>query len=291
MDTCRLGPNGPTVPRVGFGGMPLSLTDRPDEPTAIAVLHAALDAGVLLFDTANVYCLDDGELGHNERLLAKALASWKGDRTRAIIATKGGMTRPQGRWERDGRPVSLRRACEQSLRSLGTEHIELYQLHTPDSRVPLADSVGELARLRDEGKIRQVGLSNVSVAEVQAAAEIVPIATVQNRLSPFFREAIEDGVVAHCGKHGIGFLAYSPVGGGRLNKKLPAHPIASAIASAHGATAHEVVLAWALAQGPSVIVIPGARAVATALSSIRAGSLRLTAQELSAIDRAEFSRA
>lgn len=291
MDTCSLGPDAPTVPRVGFGGMPLSLTDRPDEKTAIAVLHAALDAGMRLLDTANVYCLDDGDLGHNERLFAKALAAWSGDRAHVIVATKGGMTRPQGRWERDGRPASLRRACEQSLRALGVERIELYQLHTPDPRVPLSESVGALALLREEGKIRWVGLSNVSVKEIQEAAAIVPITTVQNRLNPFFREALEDGVVDHCGRHGIGFLAYSPVGGGRLHKKLPRHPVASAIARAHGASAHEVVLAWVLAQGPSVFVIPGARSRDAARSSVRAGSLHLSREDLDAIDRAEFSRA
>jgi aryl-alcohol dehydrogenase-like predicted oxidoreductase len=292
MQTRPLGPGAPAVAAVGFGGMPLSLQGRPDdEAAAIRVIHAALDAGMTLLDTANVYCLDDTDIGHNERLVAKALQSWGGRRDGVVIATKGGITRPKGAWDVDGRPASLRRACEQSLRALGTDCIALYQLHRPDPNVPLSESVGALAALRREGKIRWVGLSNVTVAEIREAAAIVPVVTVQNRLSPFFREALETGVVAHCASEGIGFLAYSPVGGGRLNKKLPQLAALRPIASAHGATPHAVVLAWVLAQGPTVIVIPGARTVEHATDSAAAANLVLSPADLAAIDSAEFSRA
>lgn len=292
MQTRPLGPGAPAVAAVGFGGMPLSIQGRPDdEAAAIRVIHAALDAGMTLVDTANVYCLDDTDVGHNERLVAKALRSWGGHRDGVIVATKGGITRPKGAWERDGRPASLRRACERSLQALGTDCIALYQLHAPDATVPLAESVGALAELRREGKIRWVGLSNVTALEIREAAAIVPVVTVQNRLNPFFREALETGVVAHCAKEGIGFLAYSPVGGGRLNKKLPDVAALQAIASAHGATPHAVVLAWVLAQGPTVIVIPGARTVEHATDSTTAAHLALAPAELAAIDAAEFSRA
>jgi aryl-alcohol dehydrogenase-like predicted oxidoreductase len=290
MRNLTLGPDGPAVSIVGFGGMPLSIDGRPDEATGVDVIQKSLDGGVTFIDTANVYCLDDDDLGHNERLIRTALSGYGGNGDVVLVATKGGLTRPEGRWEQDARPASLRRACEQSLTALGTDCIDLYQLHAPDPAVPFADSVGALAELREEGKIRWVGLSNVSVDEIEEAGSIVPILTVQNRLSPFFREAIDEGVVAHCGEKGIGFLAYSPVGGGRLNRKLPQHPVASEIADRHGVSPHEVVLAWVLAQGPTMFIIPGARTVPHAESSIRAADLTLDASELQAIDDAEFDR-
>ena len=255
------------------------------------MLHAALDAGVTLIDTADVYCLDQHDIGHNERLIAQALASWPGDAATVTVATKGGVVRPDGRWESDASPAQLRAACERSLRALDVERLALYQLHAPDPKVPFAASVGELARLREEGKIRWVGLSNVSVAQIREAQAIVPITTVQNRLNPFFREALTSGVVRYCAEQGIGFLAYSPTGGGRLNLRLPRHPVVAGIAGRLGVSAHAVVLAWVLAQSPTVIVIPSARKVEHALDGVGAAELKLSGDDLAAIDEAEFSRA
>jgi len=286
-----LGPGAPNVSVVGFGGMPLSLDGRPPEQQAIDVLHAALDAGMTLIDTADVYCLDDDDIGHNERLVAKALAGWSGDRESIVVATKGGLTRPGGAWERNGRPDHLRAACERSLKALGVERIELYQFHAPDPAVPFEESVGVLADLQREGKVRWIGLSNVSVAEIESAQDIVDVITVQNRLSPFFREALNTGVANCCADKSIGFLAYSPVGGGRLNKKLPDHPVVGSIAERYGASNHAVVLAWVLSRGSSVIIIPGARTVEHALDSVAAADLVLSEDELGAIDVAEFSTA
>lgn len=291
MDTTPLGPGLPSVSAVGFGGMPLSTTGRPDPATALGVIHAALDAGVTLIDTADVYCLDHRDIGHNERLVSKALATWPGPTDHVIVATKGGMIRPHGSWERDGRPEHLRAACENSLKALGRDRIDLYQLHAPDPYVEFEDSVGELVELQRQGKIRWIGLSNVSVDQIRHARGIGEIATVQNRLNPFFREAIESGVVAHCASEGLGFLAYSPVGGGRLNKKLPDHPALQPIAEAHGATPHEVVIAWVRAQGVTVIPIPGARTEPHVRSSARSAELDLSQDEIRAINDAEFSRA
>jgi aryl-alcohol dehydrogenase-like predicted oxidoreductase len=290
MRTIPLGPGAAQVSIVGFGGMPLSIAGRPEEPQAIKTLHTALDAGMTLLDTANVYCLDDGDIGHNERLIAKALAAWSGDRSRVIVATKGGITRPRGAWGSDARPESLRKACDASLMALGVERIDLYQLHRPDSAVPFADSVGALAELCAAGKIRWIGLSNVSVGELDEARAIVPITTVQNRLNPFFREAISEGVVRTCAHFGLGFLAYSPVGGGRLTKKLPSHPALLPIARRHGVSPHAVAIAWVLAQGETVIAIPGARTPEHARDSVAAAGVTLTREDLAAIDSAEFSR-
>jgi aryl-alcohol dehydrogenase-like predicted oxidoreductase len=271
--------------------MHLSIQDRPPEDQGIRVIHAALDAGVTFIDTADVYCLDQEDLGHNERLIAAALRTWGGNRDDVTVATKGGLTRPGGRWETDGRPEHLRTACERSLQALGVECIDLYQLHAPDPRVPLADSMGAFADLQQEGKIRWAGLSNVSVPQIWEASSIIPVTTVQNRLNPFFREALSQGVVEYCQKQGIGFLAYSPIGGGRLNRKLPAHPVLQPMAARLGVTPHALVLAWVLAQSPAVIVIPSARTVAHATDSARAAEITLSESDLSAITAAEFSRA
>ena len=271
--------------------MPLSIGGRPPEEQGIRVIHAALDSGFTLIDTADVYCFDDHDIGHNERLIAKALKQRSGTRDQVIVATKGGLTRPGGRWERQGDPAHLRLACDRSLKALGVERIDLYQLHAPPNAVPFADSVGTLGGLQRDGKIRWIGLSNVSVQEIDEANETVKVVTVQNRLSPFFREALSGAVVAHCAVKGIGFLAYSPVGGGRLNLKLPAHPVLAAIARRHGASAHAVAIAWGMAQGPTVIPIPGARTVEHAKDSASSAGITLTRAELAEIDQADFSRA
>ena len=300
MLTRPLGPDGPAVTAIGFGGMPLSIElperPRPSETDALAVLRGVLDAGITLIDTADVYCLGDTDLGHNERLVARALRSWPGDRNRVVIATKGGLTRP-GRyeWGIDASPDGLRSACDRSLVALGVDHIDLYQLHSPDSSVPFEDSVGAIAELREQGKVRFVGLSNVDLPQLDRARRIVPIQTVQNQLNPFARQSLaknlwQSSMVARCGARGIGFLAYSPVGGGELNKRLPGHPVLEPIARRHGISAYAVVLAWVMAQGPTVIPIPGARTVDHVLDSLTAANVQLTADELSTIDRGEFLR-
>lgn len=287
----RLGPDAPAVSAIGFGGMPLSITGRPVEAEAVRVVHAVLDAGVTLLDTADVYCVDHDDIGHNECVVAKSLREWSGDRDAVIVATKAGLMRPQGRWENNGKPEHIAQACERSLRALGVDCIDLYQFHAPDPEVPFADSVGAFSMLREQGKVRWVGLSNVTVAQIEEADAIVPVQTVQNRLNPFFREAVDTGVVDYCAQHGIGFLAYSPVGGGRLNRKLPTHAAVQPIAERTGATPHAIVIAWVLAQGSSVIPIPAGRTVEHALDAVRAGAVGLSSDDLAAIDGAEFSRA
>jgi aryl-alcohol dehydrogenase-like predicted oxidoreductase len=283
--------SGIPVSVVGYGGMHLSLAERPTESEAVRVIHAALDAGMTLIDTADAYCLDQSETGHNERLIARALREWPGARERVVIATKGGIVRTGGRWDRDGRPAHLREACDASLRRLGVDRIALYQLHAPDPAVPFEEGVGALAELQRAGKIRWAGLSNVSVSQIRQAEAILPVASVQNRLNPFFREALGDGgVVQYCAARGLLFLAYSPTGGGRLTRKLPGHSTLIGIGRRHGATPHAACLAWVLAQGPSVAAIPSARRVEHALDSARAAELVLAPEELAAITAAEFDR-
>lgn len=275
---------------IGYGGMHLSLADRPTERDAIRVIHAALDAGMTLIDTADAYCLDASETGHNERLIARALKEWRGPAGSVLVATKGGIVRDGGRWDRNGRPAHLRKACDASLKALGVEQIGLYQFHAPDPAVPFEESVGALAELQRAGKVRWIGLSNVSVDQIRVAQAIAPVASVQNRLNPYFREALNGGVVAYCVAERIAFLAYSPTGGGRLTLKLPSHPALAAIGARVGATAHAVCLAWVLAQGATVVAIPSARKVAHAVDSASAAGLALSAADLHAIDAAVFDK-
>ena len=273
---------------IGFGGMPLSIQGRPPEDVGRTVINAAIDAGITLIDTADVYCLNDGDLGHNERLIASAIRN-RPDRDRIRVATKAGMRRPGGNWTRDGSPKRIREACEKSLRALGVEQIWLYQFHTPDPSVPFEKSVEAFAELQRAGKCRYVGLSNVDVAQIEAASAIVEVQSVQNRLNPFFRDSI--GVAQECARRGITFLAYSPVGGGRLAKKIPEFPVLQKIAAAHVCSPYAVVLAWVRSKGETVVPIPGARTIEHAIDSARAADVILHAGEIAEIDESEFSRA
>lgn len=285
MHTTTIGDTGEPISAIGFGGMPLSIQGRPSEDVGRRVLHAAIDAGMTLIDTADVYCLDDADIGHNERLIASVVKE-RGDGVR--VATKAGLRRPRGTWTTDGSPKHIREACEQSLRSLQTERIWLYQFHAPDEKVPFEKSVEAFAELHRQGKFQWFGLSNVSVDQIDKASRILPVVSVQNRLNPFFRESID--VAQECATRRITFLAYSPVGGGRLAKKLPKFEVLQRIASAHGASPHAVTLAWVRAQGETVVPIPGARTVEHAVDSANAARLALTEDELRAIDESEFSR-
>ena len=275
----------------------ISIQGRPPEEQGIRAIHAALDSDVTLIDTADVYCLDDDDIGHNERLIAKALKLWGGRKEGLVIATKGGLIRPAGQWHRKADPGHLRQACERSLKAVGVERIDLYQLHAPDPNVPFGDSVGTLAELQRQGKVRWIGLSNVSVKEIEKAGKMVDVVTVQNRLSPFFREALKrellggPSVVKHCTEKGIGFLAYSPLGGGRLNLKLAGHPVLEPIARRHGASAHAMAIAWVRAQGSTVIPIPAGRVAEHVRDSMTASDIELSPQEIDAISRADFSKA
>jgi aryl-alcohol dehydrogenase-like predicted oxidoreductase len=207
------------------------------------------------------------------------------------IATKAGLRRPRGAWTNDGSPKHIREACEKSLRALGTEQIWLYQFHAPDPSVPFEKSVEAFAELQRQGKCKYVGLSNVSVEQIERAGRIVEIVSVQNRLNPFFREAIEDGVVAECERREITLLAYSPVGGGRLSRKIPKIAVLQELARLRGVSPHAIVLAWVRAQGKTVVPIPSARRVENVVDSARSADVTLTAEELARIDESEFSRA
>jgi aryl-alcohol dehydrogenase-like predicted oxidoreductase len=282
MPARRLG--GLRVGAVGLGEMPMSVAGRPDEARSIRTIHAALDAGVTLIDTADAYCLHESEVGHGERLIAEALAAWSGDRDRVLVATKGGHTRIGREWGLDGRPEHLRRACEASLRALGVEAIGLYQYHRPDPKVPFAESVGAMAELKAAGKVRLVGLSNVSVDQIIQARELVEVASVQNEFSPRFRRS--EGELAFCAAQRIAFLPWSPLGGiGRGRDVGGRHRAFAEVAEDHGVSPQQVALAWELAKAPVVIPIPGASRPESITDSAAAAGLRLSADDLARLDR------
>ncbi len=273
---------GRHVLAIGLGCMPMSAHGRPEESQSIRTVHAALDGGVRLFDTADAYARDESEVGHNERLLGRALRGRSEDDV--IVATKGGHIRRGEEWDLDGHPAHLRAACEASLRALGREAIDLYQYHRPDPKVPFAESVGVFKELKDEGKILHVGLSNVTVAQLEEADRIVEIAAVQNELSLTYGAPLANGEADACAARGIPLLAWSPLGGmtaASLAGEL--EPVRQA-AERHGASPQQVVLAWLLASSPAVLPIPGSRRPETILDSVAATGLELDADEIEAID-------
>lgn len=271
---------------VAIGCMRLSTDPDRDDDRSVAVLHAALNAGVTLLDTADAYCLGESDVGHNERLIARALSTWAGDRSRITVATKGGMTRPEGRWEPDGRAKYLRMACERSCRALGVERIALYQLHAPDPRTPLSTSVKALAGLKRDGVIADIGLSNVTVSQIEEARRIAEIASVQVELSVWQDAAIMGGVAAHCIEHGIRLLAYRPLGGRRSRARTINHPVLQSIAAAHDLSPFDIALAWLNDLSDVIVPLPGVTRAESAVSAARAQQITLTDTDRQKLDEA-----
>lgn len=265
------------VSRLGYGAMRLcgpGIWGFPeDRGGALDLLRRAIELGVNLVDTADAYGPEV-----NEYQVAEALAPYPSG---LLVATKGGLTRGgPNRWETDGRPEHLDRAINNSLRRLRLETIDLYQLHAPDDDVPFADSVGALARAREEGRVRHVGLSNVSVEQLDLAREIVPIATVQNRFN--LSDRSHQPVLDRCTELGIGFIPWYPLAASRLT--TADQGALAEIAAAHGASTSQVALAWLLAKSPVVLPIPGTSRVAHLEENLAAASLRLDEDELARLD-------
>jgi aryl-alcohol dehydrogenase-like predicted oxidoreductase len=264
---------------LAIGCMRLSTEPDRDDARAIDVLRAALDLGVTFFDTADAYCLDDSEVGHNERLIARALATWHGDRSRIVVATKGGLTRPNGRWVPDGRARHLRAACEASLNALGVSRIDLYQLHAPDPRAPLSTSVRALAALKNEGLVVRIGLCNVNVGQIEEARRSTEISSVQVEVSVWHDENLLNGVIDYCRTHDIQLIAARPLGGSRRLRRLRHDPVLKDAAERHGATPGEIALAWLDHLSDHIVPIPGPTTVETVRSIVRAAGIQLTADD------------
>jgi len=286
MQTRTIG--GVMVSAIGLGGMPMSIEGRPDEDRSIRTIHAALDAGVTLIDTADAYHVNAGETGHNERLIAKALATYPGDASQVLVATKGGHLRPgDGSWTIDGSPEHLRAAVDASLKALGTETIGLYQFHRPDPKVPYAESVGVLKELLDAGKIRLAGISNASVEQIEIARRVLGegnLASVQNQFSPAFRSSEPE--LRHTADLGIAFLPWSPLGGiGNAGDLGSRHAAFAEIARDRGVSPQRLTLAWMLALAPTVIPIPGASRPESVTDSAQAADLTLTSEEVARLSK------
>jgi aryl-alcohol dehydrogenase-like predicted oxidoreductase len=262
------------VRRLGFGAMRITgpgIWGPPaDREQAIAVLRRAVELGVNLIDTADSY-----GPAVSEELIAEALHPYPDD---VVLATKGGLRRPgPHQWRPDGRPEHLRTVCEESLRRLRLDRIPVYQLHRPDPRVPLEDSVGALVDLQHEGKIRHIGLSNVTVAELDRALALTPVVSVQNRYSPVDRRS--DDVLARCEADAIGFLPWAPLESGSIADEAAL----GRVAAAHDATPHQIAIAWLLARSPVMLPIPGTGSVAHLEENVAAGAIELSADELAAL--------
>jgi aryl-alcohol dehydrogenase-like predicted oxidoreductase len=284
MQTRRIGDT--TVGAIGLGGMPMSIEGRPDEQRSVATVHAALDAGVTLIDTADAYHLFADEVGHNESLIARALASYGGDTSDVLVATKGGHLRPgDGTWTQDGSPAYLKQACEASLKRLGVEAIGLYQFHRPDPEVPYEDSIGAIRDLLDEGKIRQAGISNASTQQIQLANEVLGgrLVSVQNQFSPRYRSS--EAELQLCAVLGLAFLPWSPLGGISQAAGLGTRfDVFAEVGAAHGVSPQQACLAWMLAKAPVVIPIPGSSRPETIRDSVAAVDLVLSAEEFARLD-------
>ncbi|WP_255955366.1 aldo/keto reductase [Streptomyces odontomachi] len=303
----RLGSGGPLVGPIGLGCMGMSgeFYGAADDARSIEVIHAALDAGVTHLDTADMY-----GSGSNEELVGRAL---RGRRDAAVLATKFGIRRAEGRRWNDSSPAYARRACEASLRRLGVETIDLYYVHRLDAATPVEDTVGALAGLVQEGKVRHIGLSETSAENVRRAHAVHPIAAVQSEFSLWTRNVIDDGVLAACRDLGISLVAYSPLGrgfltgtvrsvsaldstdfrrrnprfaDGGLEANLPLLATLEKIAADHGVPAGQVALAWVLAQGEDIVPVPGTRRLSYLHQNVAAAGLELAGDELSLLEHA-----
>ena len=270
------------VSAIGLGGMPMSIEGRPDEARSIATIHAALEAGVTLIDTADAYHRDPTDVGHNELLIAKALRLAGVGPDEVLVATKGGHRRPgDGTWYVQGDPAYLKLACEASLQRLDVEAIGLYQFHRPDPAVPYADSVGAIRDLLDEGKILMAGISNANPEQIRLAQEILGgrLVSVQNQFSPRFRSSEPE--LELCAEMGIAFLPWSPLGGiARAGELGGEHAAFAEVAAERGVSPQQVALAWELAKADVVIPIPGASRPESVRDSVLAADLELSAEEL-----------
>lgn len=282
MQQRQLGKDGPSVGAIAMGGMLLSIAGRPPLDHAQATIRTALNCGLNLFDTADAYCLDATDLHHNEILFRDTLRE---HRHEVLIATKCGMQRPGGAWTIDARPSVLREGVHASLKALDTDCIDLLQLQAPDTRVPFEESVGALSELKREGKVKYLGLCNVTVDHLRKATSIVTIQSVQNRLNLEDRSALHDGVLDYCARNGLAFLAYSPFGGTRGAPVVPTFTRLAELAKRRRVTAYRLVLAWLLAKSGCTIPVVGSRRPESIRDSARCTQLMLEPRDVEVIDQ------
>lgn len=284
MKNKKLGNTNFNISAIGLGGMPLSLSGRPTESQAIAVIHRALDLGVTLIDTADSYCQDQSDKHHNEELITKAIQQYTGDIRAVTVATKGGLMRPQGAWTRNGNPHHLRKTIRESFEALGGQKpIDLWQYHAPDPSYTIEEALAPAKEAVAEGIVRFVGVSNFSVEQIKRARDIVEIASVQNQYNPWHREPESDGVLEYCETEKLTFFPWSPLGGSRRVRSLEDMPAIAKLAAEKNVSVYCIVLAWLMAKSPCIVPIPAATKLSSIEDSVKAIDVKLTDEEIQQI--------
>lgn len=286
-----------SVSAIGYGAMPLSMGGnvKPGMEQAIATVRAALESGITLIDTADIYAPSWEAIGHNERLLARAFRELGGRPGNVVVATKGGITRGKGEtWGRDGSPGYLHSAVRRSIEALEVDAIDLYYWHRPDRGKRYAEVIETFAGLRQDGLIKEIGISNANVEEIQVALDVLGpggLAAVQNEFSPFFHHTSRTEL-EFCAEHGIAFLPWSPLGGthGGATRVGERFPVIAEVAEKHGVSPQRITLAWELSLGAHVVPIPGASRPESIRDSAEAMQLCLTQDESALISAAVFGQ-
>ena len=287
MRTTTLGNTALAVSAIGFGAMHFSLAERPSEAQGFDVLHRVLDLGVTFIDTADAYCRDEADKHHNERFLRKALATYSGDTSRIVVATKGGCMRPGGSWTRNGSPDHLRRTIRKSHAALGGERpITLWQHHAIDPEYPVDVSMAPVREAVRDGLIRFVGVSNYSVEQIKRARDVVEVVSVQNQYSPWHRRPEHNGVLDYCEEEGLTFLPWSPLGGRSRAKRLGQIDALATLAREKDVSPQRLVIAWLMARSPCILPIPGSSRRANAEDLLAAVDVTLAEDEVRRIDNA-----
>ena len=286
METKQLGNTDVTISAMGLGGMPMSLSSRPPESQAIAVIHRAIALGVTIIDTADSYCRDESDKHHNEQLIYKALQQYDGDVSHVIVATKGGLMRPNGSWTRNGNPDHLRETIRTSFEALGgSKPIDVWQYHAPDPDYTIEEALTPAKEAVEEGLIRFVGVSNFSVEQIKEARDLVEVVSVQNQYNPWYRQPEYDGVLKYCQTENLTFFPWSPLGGSRRVSSLQDIPVIAQLAQEKGVSVYQIVLAWLRAKSPCIVPIPGASKVSSIEDSVAAAQVKLSEAEVSRLDK------
>ena len=286
METKQLGKTNVNISSIGLGGMPMSISNRPSEAEAIAVIHRALALGVTLIDTADSYCQDESDKHHNEKLIAKAMQQYTGDTSQVIVATKGGLMRPKGNWTRNGNPKHLRETIRTSFEALGgSKPIDVWQYHAPDLNYTIKEALTPAKEAVEQGLIRFIGVSNFSVEQIKQAQDVVDIVSVQNQYNPWYRQPESDGVLKYCETQNLTFFPWSPLGGSRRVTSLQDIPIIAQLAQAKAVSVYQIVLAWLKAKSPCIVPIPGASKIASIEDSVGAVEVKLNDTEINQIDQ------
>ncbi|MFQ4145029.1 aldo/keto reductase [Chlorogloeopsis sp. ULAP02] len=286
MEKKQLGNTDVYVSGIGLGGMPMSLSGRPSETDSINVIHRALDLGITFIDTADSYCKDESDKHHNERLIHKALQTYNGDVSNVVVATKGGLMRPQGSWTRNGNPKHLRETIRVSFEALGgNKPIDVWQYHAPAPDYTIEESLAPAKEAVAAGIIKFVGVSNFSVEQIQRARDIIDIVSVQNQYNPWHRQPEFDGVLEYCEKEGLTFLPWSPFGGSRRHENLQDIPAIAKLAKEKNVSVYCIVLAWLHAKSTCILPIPGASKISSIEDSVHALEVKLSHDQVQRIDR------